>query len=545
MRRLFPVAVFLAVALSGGAAQAQLSPGPLSSAHEHLEGLTRCSSCHQLGNRAVEPKCLGCHTEIAARVTGGRGLHARPEYATCSECHVEHQGRDFELVHWPDGPARFDHTLTGHELAGAHAKLECRACHRPEHVADAAALRESGKRLDRTWLGVETTCAGCHSDPHVKRLGLDCARCHGEQAWKPAPGFSHEVTRYPLTGRHAEVACDRCHRPAEGNAAAAWTRFEPLTAAECVDCHRDPHSGSLGARCAECHSTAGWKRIAAADFDHSRTRYPLEGRHRQVRCESCHRPDQGKPRFAACTDCHRDEHGAAAANRPTWARCESCHSVQGYRPADFDFDRHDRSPFPLRGAHRAVPCLACHQPQGAARFELSVAHAACVDCHADPHRGALDRYAESNSGCTACHDEQGWRPARFDHARTRFALEGGHARIDCARCHGERSGRDFGGLRTECVACHEDVHQGQLIAQDGSVRPCRDCHVSRDWFAEKFDHERDSRFALRGGHENVACIACHAPMQEGNERLLRFRPVPTDCRACHATGVKAAEGGKP
>ncbi len=43
---------------------AQISPGALSSPHSHLEGISNCTQCHELGNKVSDNKCLACHTEI-------------------------------------------------------------------------------------------------------------------------------------------------------------------------------------------------------------------------------------------------------------------------------------------------------------------------------------------------------------------------------------------------------------------------------------------------------------------------------------------------
>ena len=57
--------------------QAQISPGPLSRAHQGLEGLTKCASCHAFGTAKRSFKCLECHVEINKRVEAKTGFHAR------------------------------------------------------------------------------------------------------------------------------------------------------------------------------------------------------------------------------------------------------------------------------------------------------------------------------------------------------------------------------------------------------------------------------------------------------------------------------------
>ena len=71
--------LFLALAIGPTAAVAQISPGPLSRAHAKLEGSTHCLDCHASDKGVAPDKCLGCHEELRRRVSGGKGLHARPE----------------------------------------------------------------------------------------------------------------------------------------------------------------------------------------------------------------------------------------------------------------------------------------------------------------------------------------------------------------------------------------------------------------------------------------------------------------------------------
>ena len=550
---LLAVAVMLPVA-----ARAQLSPGQLSRAHAHLDGVTRCTSCHQLGSRDIAGKCLECHAEIRAMLDEGRGLHGRGEYDDCAVCHVEHHGEDFDLVHWPDGQASFDHAETGHVLAGRHATLDCRRCHNARYLPDAGAVAAAGKQLDRTFLGLDAACASCHADIHRGQFARACLECHDQDAFKPARGFDHLATAFPLTGRHVQADCARCHRaepapPPEpvrlaATVAAAHAdslvRFRPVDHATCASCHADPHTGTLGPDCASCHVTDGWKTIVGQGFDHDRTRYPLRGRHRGLDCARCHGQDRARPAFAACTDCHRDEHGAAAAARPRLMQCEACHTVDGFAPSTFTIARHQEAAFPLAGAHLATPCLMCHrQPAAAAAAALVLDHDACASCHQDPHRGRMDRLSPAPAdGCAACHTVQSWRVDGFDHARTGYPLTGRHTVAACAACHRGDDGADFTGLVTACASCHQDVHRGQFAARvtaDPAHVDCAACHVTTDWFAEKFDHERDSRFPLRGGHERTACTACHRPVDAAEPRLLHFKPLPVACRDCHTGAVPA------
>src|SRR5262249_12985846 len=148
--------------------------------------------------------------------------------------------------------------------------------------------------------------------------------------------------------------------------------------------HQDPHKGSFGDRCASCHVTAGWTIIHTPEAQrafHDKTRYPLRGLHAEVACKSCHGPFPGHPArfknmaFQSCTDCHVDAHeGQLADARTHKTACETCHTVNGFLPARYEVAEHQKTSYPLVGAHQATPCNLCHvaKPTLAARIPSSV-----------------------------------------------------------------------------------------------------------------------------------------------------------------------------
>jgi hypothetical protein len=107
-----------------------------------------------------------------------------------------------------------------------------------------------------------------------------------------------------------------------------------------------------------------------------------------------------------------------------------------------------------------------------------------------------------------------------DHDRTGFPLRDRHASIPCAACH---AGERYRHTPTQCVACHapDDAH-------GGSRGPaCAGCHGTAGWKTAKFDHARETGFALVGRHARVDCAACH---RSGDLKA----PVPKVCSGCHA-----------
>jgi hypothetical protein len=555
-------ALALATALAAASgAGAQISPGPLSTAHAALEGNRACLTCHRAESGVEAALCLECHRALADRIAAGRGPHAEPESARCERCHSEHNGREFALVRFPDGESAFDHARAGWPLAGRHARLACRDCHRAENVGAASRAREPSLDPQRTFLGLTSACDGCHRDPHLGKLDAACGECHGEESWKGAGGFDHARTRYPLDGAHARVACRDCHRPAAGAAPGTveLAQFRGRGLPACAECHADPHSGRLGAGCAGCHTTASFRGSAAtaASFDHDRTAYPLLGRHRQVACERCHTPGRALdiPGFERCETCHRDVH---AGQLTAAGACAECHAVDGFLPARYGIAEHARSRFPLAGAHRAVPCIACHGEARAAELPPPFGRAgaqrvhryrfatlACAGCHRDPHAGTLDRYA-GEAGCGACHGESDWRAAGFDHARTRYPLTGRHAAVPCAGCHPRAGGAPgapavFAGRPLDCAGCHRDAHGGQLAR--AGVTACERCHDTSGFVpATGFDHARDSRYPLDGRHAGVPCAGCHRSEATAEGGRVRYKPLPVTCEGCHGAGDPA--GGR-
>ncbi|HEX4954153.1 MAG TPA: hypothetical protein VF017_12245 [Thermoanaerobaculia bacterium] len=555
------MAVVLIFMVAPSPARGQISPGRLSRPHARLDGSGRCLDCHSSGRGVDAGRCLACHQELAGRITAGRGLHARSDHRACERCHIEHQGASFELIWWGEaGMAAFDHRLAGHPLEGAHAALACRSCHRAEKIAGRARLEAQGIDPARTFLGLARACAACHQDPHRGQFeSRDCTSCHGQQSWKPAAGFDHAGTAFPLTGRHRGLDCARCHATATvaGGPAVRWRGV----ATGCKSCHQDPHANRFGPRCESCHGTESWQRIDTGSFDHSRTRYPLLGKHRVVACEDCHAA--GKPRqmagFERCATCHADPHGGQLTSRADGGECGACHSEKGFRPSTFDLADHRATTYPLEGAHAKVACGACHTPQSPAALQAAgvalrfagtppatlqrfrFTSTRCPDCHRDPHAGETAK-VEDETGCLSCHALASWREVRFDHARTGFLLEGAHRAPPCRDCHpaGETATGAtelrFAGAARECAGCHQDPHAGQFTLT-ASPKQCTACHGLETWRAVGFLHDRDSSFRLEGAHRAVACQGCHPVETRDGRRVVRYRPLAATCADCHAPGA--------
>lgn len=317
---------------------------------------------------------------------------------------------------------------------------------------------------------------------------------------------------------HAEFEddCDQCHT---GSKTSDQTRM-------CLSCHdhedvaldirnrtgfhgKSPRAGKLP--CRQCHRehlgrSADIVLLDTGSFDHTLTDFELRGAHAGVNCESCHEAD-AKYRDAPgqCIDCHkRDDHHRGRLGE----KCGDCHSENQWLDARFD---HDKTDFPLRGEHREVRCELCHANQ---RYEDI--DTGCKACHQtqDVHRG------RNGNDCRNCHNPESWKAIDFDHATTDFPLEGRHRKVSCRTCH--RATLYQEELSTQCIDCHrsDDAHKGR------NGTKCKDCHSPEKWSSARFDHDKDTKFPLRGRHQQLTCESCHV------ENAYR-KKLDAECYACH------------
>jgi hypothetical protein len=496
---------------------------------EHRGALNaRCDACHDsrdwkpaprfshdstgyaLTGKHVEVGCNECHLSKRLPVRTDPQGHAIPVYKpvafrSCADCHDDpHAGRLSSRCaecHTTQGFATvegrtFNHALTKYPLKGRHGRVSCEGCHGQN-------LATRNPAFDR--------CVSCHGDPHNGEAVLagkpaDCGACHRVEGFAPS-SFTvaqHASSPYPLEGRHAQVACVKCHTPSPATGVAMSARITRLRlpSGRCADCHADAHGGQLASRadkgaCESCHAVAGWTPSTYTVAQHASLRLRLDGRHAEIPCRACHgasRPGLSAPApaaslghaavaiglaGAACADCHVDPHagryGSAGPLRVA-GECGACHSATSFRPSLMDAARHDRFAFQLKGAHRAVACVSCHEElrakpasstllqsaRGITRFPAAAAAAprSCATCHDNPHGSQFA--SRKDQSCESCHGEESFAPApRFDHERdASFSLRGAHAKVACGRCH-ER--KNVGGavmtvyrpISSRCESCHD------------------------------------------------------------------------------------------
>jgi hypothetical protein len=254
-----------------------------------------CKDCHKSAMFKEAPKtCIGCHKKD--------DKHSATLGEKCADCHGESD--------WKATAGRFNHDNTRFALRNAHAEsvLKCSSCHK-----DLRSYRNTAR-----------DCFSCHKkdDKHEGQAGTACESCHNDRSWR-VTRFDHGLTRFPLVGRHVTATCKSCHQTA---------RFKDA-ARDCYSCHKkdDKHKLKLGEQCESCHNARSWK---LWDFNHDkRTKYVLDGAHRKVSCESCHREPAPKGKNAAsvgntCVGCHQSED---VHDGQFGTRCEQCHVTESWK----------------------------------------------------------------------------------------------------------------------------------------------------------------------------------------------------------------------
>jgi hypothetical protein len=530
-----------------------------------------CEKCHKRFDKdAQNGLCLDCHKETAADVRSQKGYHGRLKEKACRECHTDHKGRNAKIVVF--NKSLFKHDETGFILEDKHSSVKCEGCHKPKtkyrdapSKCDACHRKDDvhkgklgldcaschnakdwkkssfdheksdfrligGKHADveckkchnnKEYKGAAKECVGCHrkndqDKGHKGRYGAKCESCHTDKDWKEIR-FNHDRdTHFDLRGKHQPVKCDDCHLPSKGD---LYKQKLPVT---CVSCHRKDdqakgHQGSLGEKCESCHNDKSWK---SSNFDHDKdTKYPLKGKHRDAKCDTCHKGGvtgaaaAKKKLEVACVGCHRKDDQEKAHKGNYGSKCEACHTEKDWKTLTFDHTRDTR--YILKDKHQQTPCKACH-PSGKPLYGQKL-ETTCISCHRkdDLHKGQL------GAKCETCHKETRWQDAPYDHAKARFILTGSHAKLECKKCHETPA---FHDAKSTCAGCHEkdDTHKKRLGPK------CEDCHNTRTWKSWNFDHDRRTKYKLDGAHLKTGCLDCHRTPVE------KTFNVPLTCAGCHS-----------
>lgn len=244
-----------------------------------------------------------------------------------------------------------------------------------------------------------------------------------------------------------------------------------------------PH-GPISLPCIDCHTTTSWNVLASPmKFDHAKTAFVLEGKHKTTECKQCHGTLHFSETSLECFSCHRQDYDTApSVNHRAEGfstECVQCHREEALSWLD-GFD-HNRTEFPTRGAHDAVDCFRCHTNN---HFRGTPSQ--CVSCHLNEYRTAQDPNHASagfSTECATCHRALTWQPATFFPHSAFFPIAKGD--------------RHSPGVWTTCKDCH-------LQGANYGTFECIDCHTHNK-------STTDGRHEGRRGYvyESSACYRCH------------------------------------
>ena len=234
-------------------------PHPIPLEGKHATVL--CSACHK-GVAKPEYKCSNCHQPPQATHFGDQ----------CETCHTT-AGFDQATL------ANFQHPVP---LEGAHASLDCTACH------------SGGQKL-------VYDCATCHKPPSEPHFGTDCKQCHNTTTFAEAT-IAPDQHRPALIGAHVRAQCNLCHPSGQPNPEYV-----------CSNCHKPPQD-HFTQPCDTCHTPEGWAQ-SASGLVQAAPKIPHITEGAMADCLTCHGEGKIKPAPTnhkdyikeQCTLCHKPE----------------------------------------------------------------------------------------------------------------------------------------------------------------------------------------------------------------------------------------------
>lgn len=311
-------------------------------------GFSTCNTCHaDVHKGKLGLNCIECHTttsftELRSKSKFNHNATAYPligkhqnvdckkchtkaytqpiKHDRCNDCHTDYHKGDFvtqnkkpdcKQCHAIEQPFTYsnysidDHNKSDYALTGSHMATPCFSCHKPN------------ERWSFNNMG--SKCSDCHKNSHTgimstKFLTLEtCNNCHNTEVWSKV-NFDHTKTNWNLKGKHAEATCRQCHYKVEEKTKQPMQQFATL-GTQCTTCHKSIHGNEFikaeTETCTQCHSDQKpWNQVT---FNHSTTKFILDGAHEKVSCTKCHKYQplatnskilQFKMESFKCIDCH-------------------------------------------------------------------------------------------------------------------------------------------------------------------------------------------------------------------------------------------------
>jgi hypothetical protein len=226
-------------------------------------------------------------------------------------------------------------------------------------------------------------------------------------------------------------------------------------------------------------------------------------------------------------------------------------------------DLHNRTSFPLSGAHQQLSCESCHPDDVGGAYSTQPTE--CIACHAADYTAPqfVDHVTTGfSTECQECHTTLAWpHSVSFDHVTyaSGYELVGRHAEIRCSSCHSQGApGSIFSpSSQDDCFACHQsDYELGH--GSTGFPTACLLCHTNDTWDDASFEDHDSFYFPIFSGphrgrwsgcetcHVNTndfsefSCFACHdhrqSEMDEKHREVPGYLYQSAACYSCHPSG---------
>jgi Cytochrome c7 and related cytochrome c len=252
-------------------------------------------------------------------------------------------------------------------------------------------------------------------------------------------------------------------------------------------------------------------------FNHQTTRFPLEGMHTKVTCETCHDGGVFKGTPIACAGCHNGSitKGKTLKHPKSSDICADCHN-------QFDFAM-------IHVDHSKIQtdCFSCHDgilSDGKSRTHIKSTNI-CEDCHLKS-TWIVTRFNHENTveRCETCHDGLHTSGKPPTHIRSTN---------DCAQCHRTVSWKvgvfNHIGVVDGCFKCHDGIRAtGKSGAHLPTSNDCQSCHTTVAWRPARFDHTDVSMVGR-------VCVDCHDGRRATGRSSAHFPTNTNDCAACHTS----------
>ena len=318
---------------------------------------------------------------------------------------------------------------------------------------------------------------------------------------------------------------------------------------------------------------AAWSQAQGASFDHDATRFPLQGFHRFVECETCHVNGRFKGTPMDCVACHGGSSqipggGKTLHHMPTTNACSDCHRPEGWQIVTrFDHSQvighcgqcHNGIIQPGKPANHIVSsdqCDSCHNTLSwnRAQFDHSGITQPCSSCHnGSTATGKPGNHIQTSAECGTCHNTRAWLPAGFDHSgitqpcsschngSTATGKPGNHIQTtaECGSCHNTRAwlpaAFDHSNVTGSCSTCHNgSTATGKGNNHFVTNRDCNYCHSTTAWTPVNFVHQSSG---YPGDHRvRLSCSDCHIGNVEAN--VWKYPAYQPDCAGCHANNFR-------